>query len=216
MRLLAITPIHVSDAELARRQARYDRLAPASVSVHLEDLGVGPDVPRALETGEDIAASESELVKRFAAVDASGVDAFLPDCVLDPVVDHQSSLPRPVFGIGRLSAHFLAGFGVRLGSVARNRAIAAELDRKMAGYGLETATSTAVLDLSVDDIADDAAWAEAVERTVSHLDCDVVINACSAVEVSGERPGPVLVDPTRLALRMVGLHWSLTGARHDR
>lgn len=204
MHLLAITPIHVSDEELLRRQQRYDRLAPADVSVRLMDVGGGSEVPRALESADDIAASEAVLLERFRSADVDGVDAFLPDCVLDPVVDGPP-LARPVHGIARLTAHFLAGTGSRLGAVARNAAIAAELDRKLASYGLPVARPAEVLDLSVDDIADDATWAAAVERTIGGLPCDHVINACSAVEVASHRAGPVLVDPTWTALQLIGL-----------
>lgn len=205
MHLLAITPIHVSGEELVRRQQRYDRLAPAGVSIRLHDVGDGSEVPRALETADDITASEAALVQRFRCVDTDGVDGFLPDCVLDPVVDHDVSLARPVFGIARLTAHFLAGFGVRVGAVARNEAIAAELDRKMRSYGLPFGRRTDVLDLSVEDIADDAVWAAAVERTVAGMPCDHVINACSAVDVAVNDHGPVLIDPTWMALQLIGL-----------
>lgn len=206
MHLLAITPIHVQPAELARRQRRYERLAPAGVTVTLEDVGEGSEVPRALETADDIAASESVLVERFRSADADRFDAFLPDCVLDPVVDADVSVDRPVFGIARLTAHFLSGFGSRVGAVARNPAIAAELDRKLKSYGLTPARPTDVLGLSVDDIADDAAWAVAVERAVASMPCDRVINACSAVDIVGDDRGPVLVDPTWTALQMIGVH----------
>lgn len=204
MRILAITPISVDNDELARRQQRYDRLAPAGLSVRLANAGTGSEVPRALETAEDIAASEGVLVDRFAAADPERFDVYLPDCVLDPVVDQADRFSRPVHGIGRLAAHYLAGLGMRAGAVARNQAIATELDRKLAGYGL-AAEPTAVMDLSVEDIADDALWAAAVARTVADLDCRAVINACSAVDISA-RPvgGPVLLDPTATALRMLG------------
>lgn len=201
MRLLAITPIDVSAEEVARRQARYDRLSPSGVRVHVEN--VGSDAPRALETAEDIAASEAALLDRYAAVGPTDYDAFLPDCVLDPVLDHAASLPVPVHGIGRLTAHYLAGLGMPAGAVARNQAIAAELDRRLEAYGLGPAVPTAVMDLSVDDIADEATWAAAVERTVAGLGARAVINACSAVDVTRDPRGPVLVDPTATALRML-------------
>lgn len=209
MQLLAITPIHVSDEELGRRQRRYDRLAPAGVSVRLHDVGDGSHVPRSLETAEDIEASEAAMLERFRAVDATGVDGFLPDCVLDPVVDHAPSLSRPVFGIARLTAHFLAGLGSRIGAVARNDAIAAELDRKLASYGLPVARRTDVLELSVEQIADDAAWAAAVDRTVAGIPCDHVFNACSAVDIVPHGEGPVVVDPTRTALQLIGVRAAL-------
>ncbi len=210
MHLLAITPIHVSAEELARRQARYDRLAPAGVTVHLEDLGDGPEVPRSLETAEDIEASEAALLDRFRTADTRGVDAFLPDCVLDPVVDNAAALPRPVHGIARLSAHFLAGLGGRLGAVARNKAIAAELDRRLSSYGV-AAEPTSILDLSVEDIADDAAWAAAVEHTLRGSAVDHVINACSAVDVGEPAGGPQLFDPTWTALQLIGLRATAGG-----
>ena len=87
--------------------------------------------------------------------------------------------------------------------MARNKAIASELDRKLADYGVPLSTPTAVLDLTVEDIADDATWAAAVERTTRGLESDAVLNACSAVEVQSRRGGPVLVDPTATALRLL-------------
>lgn len=210
MHLLAVTPIHVDPAEIARRQQRYDRLAPPGVTVRLEDVGSGSEVPRALETSEDVMASEAAVHARFAAADLSGIDGFLPDCVLDPTVDHPVPLPLPVHGIGRLCAGFLAGLGGRMGAVARNRAIAAELDRKLSSYGLAPVVPTTVLDLSVDDIADDAVWAAAVRARVGGLPVSRVLNACSAVEVGDPGDGPLLVDPTRVALRLLGLQSELS------
>lgn len=210
MRLLAITPIVVDDAELARRQARYDELAPDGVRVVLEHLGEGP---RALETEADVRASEEALLRRYREVDPAGWDGFLPDCVLDPLVGGDHGLPLPVFGIGRLAAGFVAAQGARLGAVARNAAIAAELDRRLAEYGVPTVAPTAVLDLSVEDIADDATWAAAVTRTVADLDCDFVLNACSAVEVAEQRSAPYLLDPTAAALVLLAHRGTVTGVR---
>lgn len=219
MRLLAITPIVVDDAELARRQARYDELAPDGVTVVLEHLdngtGNGADLPRALETEDDVRASEAALQARYAAVDPSGWDGFLPDCVLDPMAGTDHGLPRPVFGIGRLAAAFVAGQGARLGAVARNPAIAAELDRRLAEYAVPTVAPTAVLNLSVDDIADDATWAAAVARTVEGLDCDYVFNACSAVEVAEQADPPYVLDPTATALTLLAHRARVIGAWHE-
>ncbi len=208
MRLLAITPIVVDDAELARRQRRYDALAPTGLTVVLEHLGEGP---RALETEADVRASEQALLARYRLVDPAGWDGYLPDCVLDPVSGLDHRLPRPVFGLGRLASAFVAGQGARLGAVARNRAIAAELDRKLGEYAVPTVAPTTVLDLSVEDIADDAAWAAAVQSRVSDLDCDFVLNACSAVEVAEQRSAPYLLDPTRTALALLALRGATTG-----
>jgi hypothetical protein len=208
MRILAITPIRVSDQELARRQARYDRLVPTGVEVNLDNLADRAEAPRALDTPEQVATSEALLAEQFATADATRYDALLPDCVLDPLVGGNFDLPLPLHGISRLTAHHLAGLGGRMGAVARNRAIADELDRKLASYGLAPASPTAVMGISFDAIADDAVWASAVADTISGLELDVVLNACSAVEVSFNASGPRLVDPTRMALELLGLHAS--------
>lgn len=213
MRLLAITPIAVSAEELSRRQARYARLCPPEVTIRLEALGSGSDVPSALDTAEDIEASEQALLHRFRDADPTGVDAFLPDCVLDPTVDvADADLSRPVLGLLKLTGHFLAGQGLNVGALARNEAIASELDRKYASYGLAPIVGgTRVLGLAVEDIADDEAWQSAVEMRLGDAVADVAINGCSAVEVSPRGRRPVVVDPTAVALQLMGLHQRTVG-----
>jgi Asp/Glu/hydantoin racemase len=206
MHILAMTPIWVSEEELARRQARYDRFSPEGVTIRLQLPGSGSDIPRALETAADVAASEEALVRRFEQEDGAGVDAFLSDCVLDPVVDHPTArLARPIYGIVKLTSHFLASQGLALGAVARNRAIADELDRKLSGYGLAAAGTTEVLGLSVEDIADDDTWAAATDAMLAKTSAEAVINGCSAVEVHPLAGGPALIDPTAMALRLLGV-----------
>jgi len=208
LRLLAITPIAVSDEEVARRQARYDRHAPNGVSVLVENLGTGSDVPRALECEADIRASETSLIERLQNANVSEIDAFLPDCVLDPVVSlHPSLFARPVYGVLKLSTHFLLAQGLSIGAVARNAAIARELDRKLELYGCEVASgSTQILGLSVSDISDENLWAAATEETLAASSASAVINGCSAVEVhSAPAQGAVLVDPTATALQVLEL-----------
>lgn len=208
MRILAVTPISVSDEELARRQDRYDRLAPENVSVRLHPLGTGSEVPRALENDDDVAASEAAVTAWFKAVDARDADAFLPDCVLDPGVGPGAPVQaRPVLGLLRLGTGFLAATGASIGAVARNKAIARELERKLASYGTGPLHEpVSVLGLALADIADDAAWSAAVERALQSLTADYVLNACSAVNLAERSSGgPVLVDPTALALQLAGL-----------
>lgn len=207
IRALAVTPIHVDDEEIARRQARYDRLAGVDMAVELRDVGAGDDVPRALETEDDIAASEGAVMRWFANADVDGFDVLLPDCVLDPGVATPAAaeLPRPLHGIARLTGHWLAGLGHRVGAVARNEVIAAELDRKLASYGLELYHPTSVLGLAVEDISDEETWLAAALGTVTRLGVDSVVNACSAVEVTQQAVGPRLVDPTAAALVLLRL-----------
>ena len=213
MQILAVTPIAVPEDELRRRQDRYNRLAPAGLTVTLHNLGTDSSVPRALETDDDVAASEAAVTGWFAAADPEGFDAFLPDCVLDPGVGPDGpALSRPVLGLTRLGAGFLSGSGATIGAVARNAAIARELERKVASYGLgQLHEPVAVLGLALEDIADDAGWNRAVDTALATLSADYVLNACSAVNLTGRAPGgPVLIDPTALALQLAGL---LAGAR---
>src|ERR1051325_7028855 len=101
VRIFSVTPIHVGDDELARRQARYDALSPPGVTVELRDIGAG--APVALNTGEDIRISES-LVTRALRGAPDGYDVLLPDCVLDPgVAALAGTLPVPVVGLLQLS-----------------------------------------------------------------------------------------------------------------
>jgi Asp/Glu/hydantoin racemase len=208
MRILSFTPIAVGEHELARRQARYTEHSFAGVEVELRDIG--PRAPAALDTPEDVILSEQAVLAAFAAADPAGFDAFLPDCVLDPGIHDQAGLARPLLGIGRLTAGFLATQGTPLHAVARNTAIAAELDRRFVSYGLDV-PATRVMNLGFDVIADDHAWAEAVRQSIADLDKGFVFNACSAVNVAAPTGGPVLVDPTATALRLLGLRAGLQG-----
>jgi len=204
VRVRAVTPIHVDAAELARRQRRYDRLAPDGVSVELSDLGDGPEVPRALETAADVRRSEALVITSLRATDPATHDAFLPDCVLDPGA--QALGPVPVLGLLRLSSHLLGATGRPFAAVARNQAIADELSTRLALYGLaEHCTQVRVLGLSVGDIDDDATWAESVGTAVADIDVGAVINGCSAVDVTPEGSGPRVLDPTATALQVLGL-----------
>lgn len=207
MHIVAVTPLSVSPEELTRRQRRYDRLAPVGVTVALHNLGTGSQIPRSLDTEQAIAASEAAVGDWFRSADGTGADAFLPDCVLDPTVGlpgQQTS--TPVLGLLKLTTHFLRGQGLRVGAVARNEPIARELDRKYASYGLGPLHErTSVLGLSVDDIADDEKWAASVRGRVAAIQADVVINGCSAVETHSAGSGATLVDPTALALHLIGL-----------
>jgi Asp/Glu/hydantoin racemase len=206
MRVRAITPIHVDAAELERRRRRYRRLAPPGIRIDLDDLGDGPEVPRALDTADDIRRSEELVIAQVRRTDPGGYDAVLPDCVLDPGVGVGVPSPAPVFGLLRLSAHLLAATGTPIAAVARNAAIADELARKADSYGLGgVLTGVRVLGLAVSDIPDEAAWAGAISRAVHDVDAAVVLNGCSAVEVEPGDGGPRVVDPTATALRALGL-----------
>jgi Asp/Glu/hydantoin racemase len=207
VRIFAVTPIHVSADELARRQARYDALSPAGLSVHLADIG--PDAPRALDTEQQIRDSEGLTVEALRRA-PDEADALMPDCVLDPGVAQLSGrLERPVFGLLRTCLAWSAVAGRRVGAVTRNRAIADELARKVERYGMAGLfTGVEVLDLDVDAIHDTGRWAAALHGVVQRMDragAADLVNGCSAVDLPAEAARwPVrVVDPAARALRIV-------------
>ena len=209
LRLRAITPIHVDDAELERRRARYTALAPASVQVHLDNLSANSEVPRQLDTADAIAASDALVVEAARRTDPAEFDAVLPDCVLDPGLDRlrNEGFPLPVIGITELAATAAVAVGGRLAAVARNAAIADELERRIRQYGLGSRfAGVHVLGLSFADIADDARWNAALDDAAKHFagsGVTAILNGCSAVEVRVGTGVPVF-DPTRAALTLLG------------
>ncbi len=63
---------------------------------------------------------------------------------------------------------------------------------------------TVVMHLGVEDITDDEIWRQAVTAYAWKLDCDFALNACSAVDLGEPVAATVVVDPTALALRLLG------------
>jgi len=211
VRIKAITPIRVGEAELARRQARYEALSPPGVEVELTDLPDRPGVPERLDSARDIRASEGFVIDEALRSDPAHHDAVLPDCVLDPGLDRlERESPVPAFGILKLSAGLLVSLGHRFAAFTRNRPIGEELRDRLEIYGLlQHFDRVEVLDLTFEDIANDEGWNAALReagKRFSGSRTTAVINGCSAVEV---RPtssnAAAVVDPTRLALSSIGL-----------
>ncbi|MEV0070661.1 MULTISPECIES: aspartate/glutamate racemase family protein [unclassified Amycolatopsis] len=207
MRALAVTPIHLPPDEVARRQARYDRLAPPGVEIELRN--VGPTAPATLDTAGSMRDSEREVAALLKAA-ADGFDLAFPDCVLDPSVPDAVSDPAlPVHGILKLSATHLAGKGVRFGAVVRNEAIKDEFASRIAAYGLdEYLAGIRVLDLPFSAIAETEVWNAALGsavRELAELGATAVINGCSAVDVEPADLPARIVDPTELAMRLLAV-----------
>lgn len=207
MRIYAVTPIHVGEAELARRQARYNELSPPGLSVELADIG--PAAPHALDSAQDVRASEAVVIEAFRRA-PTGYDAFMPDCVLDPgVTDLAGELSTPVIGILRIALGWSILNGRPAGAVARNDAIAAEIIERVDDYGwFDHFHGVEVLNLEVDSIADTDRWADALGGAVQRLakvGARDVINGCSAVDLPKDRTQHAVrvVDPTQLALRLL-------------
>jgi Asp/Glu/hydantoin racemase len=204
----AITPIHIDDTELARRRARYQHLAPPGTTVTLANLPGTSDIPRQLATPDDIAASDAAVSAALRALDPHEVDLGLPDCVLDPGIPDRGAAAVPVHGITELSAGVAAAIGTPFTAVARNRAIADELDAVIARYGYRGFEPTRVLDLSFEAIADHEIWNDTVAgltRELAMTPVRRVLNGCSAVDVRRDASGVTVFDPTALALETLAL-----------
>lgn len=221
LRIRSITPIHVGQEELERRQARYDAFSPAGVRVTLEDLPDAPGIPRELATVEDIEASERAVMEAALATDPARFDLVLPDCVLDTGVARirAAGPPVPVVGLSELTAGFVSGLGLRLAAVTRNVPIGDALDRVItAGTPAGAFTGVENLELSFADISDDVRWNGALETARARIEAsggaDVILNGCSAVDVTIGEGMPVF-DPTRLALRLLAIaaSESMVGSR---
>ncbi len=210
MRIKAIIPIRVSESELARRQARYEALSPPGVEIELVNLPNRSGVPSRLESARDIRASEGLVVEEALRTDPARHDAVLPDCVLDPGLDRlERECPVPAFGILKLSAGFLVSLGYRFAAFTRNRPIGEELRDRLETYGfLPHFDRVAVLDLAFEDIANDEGWNEALREAGEQFAgsrTTAVINGCSAVELRPGSRSAAVVDPTKLALSLLGL-----------
>jgi Asp/Glu/hydantoin racemase len=208
VRIRALTPIEVPEDELRRRQERYDALSPTGVRVELFNLAGSP--PQ-LDSAAACRASERLAVAEALRTDPQRYAAVMIDCVLDPGLEQlEQQAPVPAFGILKLCAGTLAAAGHRFGAVARNQPIADELAARVAAFGYQAAFHrVAVLDLTLEDIADTARWNAVLGRAAAEFEgtgTSVIINGCSAVEVLPRQgAGVAVIDPTAFALSVLGL-----------
>jgi Asp/Glu/hydantoin racemase len=203
MKVVSITPIHVTDKELARRQERYQRLAPEGVTVELRNLS--HQSPVALDNKSDVLSSDSNLAADISKIDSTSYDVLLPDCILDPGF-RQNTNGTTVGMLDSVTKH-LVDAGNKIGAVTRNDSIGEELVRRVGEYGYaDSFVGLEVLNLSFDAINDEEEWHRALKIAVDRLaekGATVVINGCSAVNVDqSQLPLPV-VDPAELALKLI-------------
>lgn len=203
MKVVSITPIHVTDAELKRRQERYQRLAPAGITVELRNLS--HQSPVALDVASDVQASDSGLMADAAEIILEEGEYLLPDCILDPGF-RQNASPTTIGMLESVMSH-LVSTGGKVGAVTRNQSIGDELVRRVGEYGFaEHFVGLEVLNLSFDAINDEEEWHRALKIGVDKLaakGATVVINGCSAVNVDQSLLSLPVVDPAELALKLI-------------
>lgn len=204
MKLIAITPIKVTEAELARRQKRYQRIAPEGLEIELLNLAM-PTAPTSLDQESDIRKSDLGVSESLHALPSDEFDFAMPDCVLDP--GYRQGGSNQVLGMLEKVVSDLAAKGESIGAVTRNAPIGEELTRRINEYGYgNNFAGLAVLQLSFDAIDDEVLWHKALEIAVDELaqkGATVVINGCSAVNVNqGSLKLPV-IDPAAYALNLL-------------
>ncbi|HTW13307.1 MAG TPA: aspartate/glutamate racemase family protein, partial [Solirubrobacteraceae bacterium] len=202
--ILACTPLHVGAAELARRQERYDRIAPPGMRIQLRDLP--PSAPRSLECEADMRASERYVIESLRAV-PDGFDAVLADCVLDPgITTLQRELSLPALGILRLNLAHGRALGRPSAAVVRNGAIAAEMRAVADACGLGDALlDVMLLDLDFSAVADHDRWqARLAEVAVGAARAGArhLLNGCSAVDTDAVGAPIAVYDPVARALAL--------------
>lgn len=203
MKVVSITPIHVTEEELKRRQARYERLAPAGVTVELRNLS--EQSLNALDKESDVRASDCALLADALEVNLEVGEVLLPDCILDPGF-RQNASATTVGMLESVMGHLVAGGG-KVGAVTRNESIGNELVRRVGEYGFaEHFVGLEVLNLSFDAINDEEQWHKALKIAVDRLaskGATVVINGCSAVNVDQSQLSIPVVDPAELVLKII-------------
>lgn len=208
MRVRSITPIRVPDDELERRRSRYTLLSPPGVTVHLDNLADGPFTPWQLDTDAEVASSSDLVLAMALETDPAEFDLVLPDCILDPAVRRGLPEPVPIVGILQLAATHLALLGGSFTAVTRNGTIADELADRVRIYGLDRHfLGVDVLELDLAASQDDSRWNAALAPSrlaAAERGAFAVINGCSAVNVEEGADGVPVVDPTGMALRLLG------------
>jgi Asp/Glu/hydantoin racemase len=203
MRVISITPVHVTEAEFNRRQERYDRISPEGLKVTLINF-IQLD-PKELETSEDVVASDLGLFADISSINRRDYDFLMPDCVLDPGFRKG----RDEFVVGMLECVMsdLVNSGHQIGSVTRNDAIGAELVRRIDEYGYSANfVGNEVINLGFDAISNEELWHSSLETAVEKLaakGASIIINGCSAVNLIESRLFLEVVDPAEMALGII-------------
>jgi Asp/Glu/hydantoin racemase len=216
MRVIAITPVHVTEEEFNRRQTRYDRISPDGLKVVL--INFSELEPKELETSLDVLASDLGLIADIHSINREDFDFLMPDCVLDPGFRQDGD----EFVVGMLECVMtnLISSGHRIGSVTRNEAIGAELVRRIDEYGYSANfVGNEVINLSFDAISNDELWHQSLESAVQKLankGASIVINGCSAVNLIEAKLVLEVIDPAEMALSLIMDRKKTLGATHGK
>lgn len=125
-RVRVVSPLHASEADLARRRRRYGAHAGPGTEVTVDNLVGGPAT---LDTAGDVLESAAAIFRQARGLTRADCDAILIDCVFDPAVEElREATGLPVFGPTRTTLPLL-------GLVAGPFALVARTERQCALLG---------------------------------------------------------------------------------
>lgn len=206
LRICMISPIRLPEPVAATRAERLRALGGRDLDVDL--VGLPPEAPGGLDHPEQVEAAAAHISAVAMRLDPARYDVVIPDCVLDPGVEVAADCEIPVLGLLRLVAAGLHGFGRPFSAVTRNQTIAAELEARLRGYGLDEGfRGTDVLNFKVEKVSREVEWMSAVDEIVrerARAGVTIVLNGCSAVAASPSPwSGSWVVDPTTYAFDLI-------------
>jgi Asp/Glu/hydantoin racemase len=207
LRILSIAPVRLPDAEIARRQQRFDALGGGGLTIELVNLE-GAEAPLSLDSHDSVLASTGLVEAQAYAVEPDRYDLVMPDCVLDPGFVPGAKTPVPVIGLLNIVAGHLVAIGRRFSSVTRNDVIGTEFARRITDYGfIDHFDGVDVINGSIELISDDAEWMKRLGAVAHARSVDgpgIILNGCSAVEIANPvMSGIAVIDPTALAVQLI-------------
>ncbi|MCH9672581.1 MAG: aspartate/glutamate racemase family protein [Gammaproteobacteria bacterium] len=188
-RVRIITPIQVDASDLARRQLRYGERASVDTTLEVVALESGPT---ALESTDDIEASEDAVFAACSDLSHDHCDALLVDCIFDPAVKAlQAHLSIPVFGPLQTTTANIPLVVQSVGMVARVRAHIPVFEQLFADYGAaDRLAAVRALDLPYADARDpvrfDAAMSSALRAIVNEDEATGVIMGSTTMAINPE------------------------------
>lgn len=104
MHIRAITPIRVDNTQLARRRARYERLAPTGITSTMENLPAASQIARHVAAPEDVwNDTVARVTRRLATTDVPRVLTAYPAVDVRPDASGVAVLDPARLALDRLS-----------------------------------------------------------------------------------------------------------------
>lgn len=213
-RIKIISPLKATEADIQRRQQRYNEHAGPDTQVEVFNLDEGPI---ALNTLGDLLFCEHAVFQEGVKTDRHDYDAILIDCVFDAAVDALREETRiPTFGPTRTTLPLIylvaPNFSI-IARIERQSELLAQVVRKY-GYG-DRLVSTRALGISYEEAKEEKTFNEAmirqlklvVEKDKARAVMMGSTTMALADEVAAAAAGIPLFFPGMIALRVMENLW---------